>query len=271
MEEACSLLHVPAPLPDGCTGACFGHPEADDWRASDPERYVDWVVSLRESDARAPVASAWALEDGVVWATGLPFEQACALLRRALLSLASVTCTAEEALRARDDVRAAGRLAEESPNEIFGCAAPLCELGSLASLANACVHAKLLPHAAPAFHAGLWRSVARALERDPLEEATSVRRAIGALRAHAHCEALRQSAQACFDAGQAAAARACAKRALDVARHQAANDPQAVRAGRVRSLEREYEAFDTLCARLGCGARVFDSSLMCEAVPLPDV
>jgi hypothetical protein len=269
MEDAVSLVHVPEPAPDGCTGACFGHPEADDWRASDPNRYCDWVVQQDEALARAPVSSAWALTDGVVWATGLDFDQACALVRRALLCLSGPMCTAEEAVLARADIQRAGRLAEASGNEVFTCADPLCQLGSLASLANACAHVKLLAHVDAKFHAGLWRSVSIILERAPVEDPTEVHEAISALRLHAQCEALRLSASACFEAGQAAAARACSKKALDVARvgHVKAH----VRGSRVRALEHEFDTFDNVCERLKCGTRVFDTSLLCPAVPLPDL
>jgi len=263
MLDVVSLLHVPLPAPDGCTGACFGHPEADSWRASEPDRYVDWVVRLDERDARAPVTSVWELEDGIVWATGLAFDQTCALVRRALRALGAPSCSPDEAVAAREDVRRASRLADESTNEVYCCASPLCELGALTSFANAIVHTKLIQFVDSKFHAGLWRSLSRSLERDPLEEETPVRAAISALRAHAQCEALRLSAAAAFDAGKAAAALACARKALDVGRCSQ-KEP-------CLKLEKEFAMYEALCARLGCGSRVFDTSLMQPCVPLPDV
>lgn len=288
MEEARLLVPVPEPLPEGVTGACLSCSEADEWRALDPARYCDWVADRADPAAqRAPVAGAWKIWAGgadVLWSTGFTFELVMALMRRAGCLLRSEGLTADEALAARVDLARAAEAsgAWNTDGEVFSYApdASADGLARLATVAWATAHALAIRSVAePAARAGLWRSLARALQRAETEaqggpRADAADAALRAASVYAEVEALRQSAAAHFDACRAGAARACAARALERARAVHQEDTDVVSGRRVEELQREFDRIHGVAQKVEGGVaagRVFDASLLCPLVELPEV
>lgn len=281
LEEARLLLPVPDPAPHGCTGACVSQSEYDEVRAADPARYCDWVLTVDDASAVATVASAWRLDSAdVLWCTGLTFEHIMALSRRAALLLRSEGLTADEALAARNDLRRAAALAAEwdVDPEVFEHApdASSAALERFALVAWACAHALAVAAVGDVrSRAGLWRSIARALQaHEPTPVSPASDAALYAAAVYAECEALKQSADAHFEACRAGAARACAARALERARAVHHETPHAVFAARVEALQAAFDRFHAVAKRVEgamAAGRVFDASLLIECVPLPEV
>jgi hypothetical protein len=296
MEEARLLMPVPDPIPHGCVGACLGTSEADEWRVSDPARYCDWVIGAQDAagcaaaagaTAEAPTVSGawriWADSNNVLWSTGIEYERLMALLRRASTLLRSEGLTAEEALAAYKDLKNAQITSAEwnTDGDVYACVPDLtpAALGQLATVAWAVAHALAIRSVTdlPA-RAGLWRSLARALQAaqesnadDDFPAASAV---LHAAAVHAECEALRQSGLAHFDACRAGAARACISRALERARAEHQADDRIVCARRVVELQRDFDRTHSVAQRVEGGlatGRVIDATLLCELVVLPIV
>jgi hypothetical protein len=288
MEEARLLMPVPDPIPHGCVGACLSTSEADEWRASDPARYCDWIAALDAASASqvATVAGAWRIwadSNNVLWCTGIEYEVIMALLRRASTLLRSEGLTAEEALAAYKDLKKAAASSAEwnTDGDVYACVPDLtpAALGQLATVAWAVAHALAIRGVADLpTRAGLWRSLARALqavqESNADDEFPAASAVLHAAAVYAECEALRQSGLAHFGACRAGAARACISRSLERARAEHQADDRLVSARRVVELQRDFDRTHSVAQRVEGGlatGRVFDASLLCELVPLPIV
>jgi len=282
MEEARLLSLVPEPVPHGCVGACLGCSEADEWRAADPTRYCAWVAEVA-AEEQATVAGAWFVWSGstnVLWSTGLDFERIMARLRLAGALLRSEGLTADEALAARTHLARAADVAAtwDTDPEVFEHVPELSAdaLARLSTVAWAVAHALTIRELADiSVQAGLWRSLARALQHKEQSETGS--RADLVLRAasvYAECEALRASGLYHFEQCRAGAARACLARALERARAVHVETQRVVSSRRVDELQRDFDRIHSVAARVDGGmgtGRVFDSTLMCPLVELPEV
>lgn len=149
-------------------------------------------------------------------------------------------------------------------------------LERMALVAWACAHALAIRSVEePKVRAGLWRSLARALQaHEGTEVAPIADGVLYAAAVYAECEALKQSAEAHFEAVRAGAARACAARAVERARAVHHDDPSAVSAARVEALQSTFDRFHSVAKRVEgalAAGRIFDASLLAECVPLPDV
>lgn len=281
MDDARSLLPVPEPVPAGCVGACFSTSEADEWRSSDPGRYCDWVIEVDPTTAVATVSGAWRLwhpkQQAVLWSTGVSYEKIMALLRRANVVLRSDGLTANEALAARQDLERAAALSEAwaTDPEVFEHAPEIApqSLRKQALLAWAVAHALAIGTLGETqVRAGLWRSLARALACPEEGETSLADRALRSAAVHAECEVLRENARHHFEACRAGAARACAARSLERARAEHLNDQKQVCALRVETLQNEFDRINAVAVKVAGGeGRVFDSSLLCDTIPLPEV
>jgi len=287
MREALELFPRPVPVGAACVGACFGHRDADDWRTSAPDRYCDWVLEADSSAAVATPAGCWRLSEGdrtALWCTGLDFERLCALMRRAASQLAEDE-RAESALRACETARRAARVAAS------GRVAPAAfehwpeaseeALHKVARVAWAAAHARAVRTVDQrAARAGLWRSLHRALAepaggdgREEGEYVTLADRALTAACVYAECEAALQSAWHHFEVCRAGAARACAARALERAKAERETDEALVCLERMTELQAAFDTMHSVAQRVdgGGAARVFDPSLLCDALRLPNI
>jgi hypothetical protein len=149
-------------------------------------------------------------------------------------------------------------------------------LDRLALVAWACAHALAIGSVDDAkVRAGLWRSLARALQAHEGTQVTPLAdAALYAAAVYAECEALIQSADAHFESCRAGAARACAARALERARVVHQDDSKVVSKRRVDALQSAYDRYHSVAQRTEgplAAARIFDASLLAECVALPQV
>lgn len=208
----------------------------------------------------------------------MTFEKIMALVRRANVVLRSDGLAPNEALAARDDLEAAAAHAAawRTDGDVFVHVPEVSSenLRKQARVAWATAHALAIASVAdPSVRAGLWRTLGRAMACPDADGAAgAVDSALRAAAVYAECEVLRETAKHHFDSCRAGAARACAARALERARAERAGDARVVGPLRLEKLQQEYDRIHAVAQRVEGGlGRVFDASLLCDLVPLPDV